>query len=87
MPETPLRKPGVWLDRSTGECVLHGADGRRLCVVNSTAAALWELCDGDTTADEMVDAIHLVSSIDVPTVRSDVLRALGELERAGTIIL
>lgn len=81
----PRQVDGVWLARHEGAHVLHDADGRRLCVVNDTAAALWELCDGTTTVEEMVAAIRQYWSVDTDAATEELVRALTELESVGAL--
>lgn len=83
---TPPRScPGVTLRRSDDGNVIADAHGSRLCVTNDTGAALWELCDGRTTIDEMVAAVRQLWRVDPPTALGDVRRALTDLARAGAI--
>jgi len=41
-------------------------------VLNDTALALWELCDGSTSVDEMVAAIDLLYDAEAAVIRRDV---------------
>jgi len=56
-----------------------------MLALNESAAALWELCDGSTTIDEMVVAICEVSSVPADRARDDVERTLVEFQRAGLL--
>jgi len=49
-------------------------------VLNETASALWELCDGATTPQEMVAAICLLFDADEWVIEADVERMLREFE-------
>lgn len=84
-PQLPRRTNGVVLDRSEGEVTLRDGAGRALCVANDTAAAIWELCDGRTTVEEMVGAIRQIWQVDTATVTADVTRGLADLEAVGAI--
>jgi len=66
--------------------VVCDADQKVMLALNQSAAALWELCDGSTTIDEMVMAICAVSSIPADRARDDVERTLAELRRAGLLV-
>jgi hypothetical protein len=57
-----------------------GPNGERY-VLNETAAALWELCDGATTSEEMVAAICQLFDAGQPVIAADVERALHEFDR------
>jgi hypothetical protein len=47
-------------------------------VLNETASALWELCDGDTGSEEMVNAICQLFDADQTVIAADVHRTLHE---------
>lgn len=81
----PRRTSGVVLDRAEGECTLRDATGRKLCAANDTAIALWELCDGRTTVEEMVVAIRQIWRVDAATLTADLIRGLADLEAVGAI--
>lgn len=81
----PRHTSGIWLLRHRDESVLCDGTGVRVCVLNETASALWELCDGSTTGEEMVDAVCLACAVDRDRAVHDIERALGELSRAGLI--
>jgi hypothetical protein len=60
--------------------------GRRVAhELNPTARAVWELCDGTTTIDELVDAIRQVFSVDRAVAVADVTAVVDQLEAAGLV--
>lgn len=59
-----------------------GAGGCDGYLLNETALALWELCDGETTLQEMVSALSELFSADPQRIRQDVIDVLSELEQA-----
>jgi hypothetical protein len=60
--------------------------GRRVAhELNPTARAVWELCDGTTTIDELVDAIRKVFSVDRAVATADVNTVVCQLEAAGLV--
>ena len=61
------------------------ADGRQLCILNETALAVWELCDGATAPDEIVDAVRIACGLPEAEARDDITRALRELTAAGLL--
>lgn len=83
--QRPERREGVWL-RSTGEenAVYDPASGG-LHLLNETARAIWELCDGQTTPDEMVAAICELSGLHPDVVTEDVQRTLAEFVQLGIL--
>lgn len=54
-------------------------------VVNATALALWELCDGTTRPDEMIEAICVLFDVRRETVTRDIEQTLAQFERARLI--
>lgn len=74
--ERPVRKPGVWLRRSDTENVVFDPETDTVHLLNATAMAIWVLCDGETTADEMIDAICDLSGLPRDVVAEDVNRIL-----------
>jgi hypothetical protein len=67
------------LEVHDGVTTLVGPSGDRY-VLNETASALWELCDGETGSDEMVSAICLLFDADQTVIANDVHRTLREFE-------
>lgn len=71
----PARGGAALLDRRSG----------RLHVLNGSALAIWELCDGETETAEMVEAVSELVGLPVPAAAADVERALMELDLAGLL--
>jgi hypothetical protein len=80
LPRRPRRTTTLVERRSASGAVV--APGVRL---NPTALALWELCDGETGVDEMVDAVAELFSLPSQQARSDVEAALGDMVALGVI--
>lgn len=82
------------LPRKRPDVELHG-DGVNACLVepsagvthlvNPTARAIWELCDGTTTVDELVSAICQLFDVSRATAAADVRQVIEELETAGLV--
>ena len=81
----PCQLPGTRVEQRAGRVVIGDADQKVMLAVNASAAALWELCDGNTTIEEMVMAICQVSSLPADRARDDVERTLAEFQRAGLL--
>ncbi len=81
----PLRNPDVLLRQEGDRGVVIDPGGRIAHILNSTAVAIWTLCDGHTTPDEMVAAICDLSKLPHEVVEEDVLRILAEFERTNLI--
>jgi hypothetical protein len=54
-------------------------------ILNPTARAIWELCDGATTVEELVDAIRQVFDVTPATARADVEAVIHRLESAELV--
>ena len=78
--QRPRRRRGVWLRTSGEENAVYDPATGGLHLLNETARAIWELCDGETTPDEMVTAICEVSGLHPEVVAEDVHRTLAEFE-------
>lgn len=73
----PRRSPDLHLVSDTDGELLVDAGGQPVVRLNETAAALWELCDGDTQVVEIAVAVRdLVGQDDVT---GEVVRALEDL--------
>ena len=80
----PARQAEVRVERDGTRTVLVVGDGRGF-VLNETALALWELCDGGTLPEEMVDAVRIACGVARDAAELDVSRALDELTEAGLL--
>lgn len=81
----PTRRAGVRVVRSGDRFVLRLDDGRSVAL-NESALALWELCDGETDAEEMIDAVTEVSAgVDRQRASRDVHTTLERLAGADAI--
>lgn len=81
----PYQLPGTRLEHHSDRALISHGDRGPVLSLNESAAAVWELCDGDTTIDEMVMAICEVASIRPDHARDDVETTLAQLERAGLL--
>ncbi|HET9441889.1 MAG TPA: PqqD family protein [Acidimicrobiales bacterium] len=81
----PRRHPGVTRVDTGDAGVMRDAEGHDLCAVNETASALWDLCDGETTVEEMVDAVCQVCAVEPEQARRDIAAALRHLAAAGAL--
>lgn len=81
----PRRSHGVVVIATTNSPQLRTVDGTTVCEVNETALALWQLCDGTTTAEEMIDGVCALFSNVRHVVVEDVDRALRKLTDLGLI--
>lgn len=80
----PRRAAGLRLDRR-GHGFVLADDGRDRCEMNETAAAVWELCDGETTVAEMVGAVCLACNVDRDDAVEDLRRVVVTLASEGFV--
>jgi PqqD family protein of HPr-rel-A system len=81
----PVRKPEVWLRQAGDENAVYNPANGSVHLLNETALAIWDLCDGQTSADEMVTAVCELTGMHPDIVTEDVQRILGEFEEAGLL--
>lgn len=81
----PRRAAGLHLTRGPSGVVLTDAGGGELCRMNETAAAVWELCDGETTVAEMVDAVCLACAVERADAQRDLRRLVTALGVEGFV--
>jgi hypothetical protein len=81
----PLQTDGVVLERIDSGAILVDTQSRRH-QLNDTAVALWELCDGATSVDEMVDAIDVLFTAGTAHVKDDVKATLERLTEVGVVV-
>jgi hypothetical protein len=78
----PRRKGELVQSASSEGWTIYEPETDSLHVLNASAKAIWELCDGGTSPGEMAAAISELTGLDVESARADVdaaLIALGEL--------
>jgi hypothetical protein len=81
----PSRREEVWVRRAEKENALFDPATESVLLLNDTALAIWELCDGDTHPEEMVVAICDLSGLHEEVVAEDVERTLTEFDKAGLL--
>lgn len=81
----PARKPDVWVHLARGENALFDPRSDTVHLLNDTALAIWDLCDGDTYPDEMIEAVCDLSGMHPDVVTEDIQRVLNEFHRVGLV--
>ncbi len=81
----PMRHGQVWVQRDSDRTAVFNPDSGLLHLLNSSALAIWELCDGETSPAEMAEAIDVITGLGADTTTADVERTLRSLEDAGLI--
>lgn len=83
LPLLPRRSDDVVISRHPHGAVVRVGAGD--IVLNPTALALWEICDGRTSVEEMLSAVCEVFAVDRERARSDVRNTLMSLADLGII--
>jgi PqqD family protein of HPr-rel-A system len=81
----PTRRAQVSLQRVGREAILHDRSSGRAHVINSSAARLWELCDGRTTVDDIAAAFAASYKLPATEVRADVDALLSTFRELGVL--
>lgn len=80
----PRRREGLSLRRGSDGATIVDA-GSEVVALDDTAAALWELCDGETRVEEITDAVCTVWDVTQEVARRDVRSTLTVLRDAGVL--
>ena len=83
--EPPQRAAEVEAHLGDGVHVLRRPDDGSEHLVNETALALWQLCDGATTPEEMIEGVVELFGEDRERIAADVATALHQLREAGLL--
>jgi hypothetical protein len=82
----PVRRTDVVLVDDGSASMLVAPDQHDTHVLNPTARAIWELCDGVTLPAEMIAAICEVFAVSHERASADVERTLGQLTETGLVV-
>ena len=86
MSEGPPRRVGeVWVRREGDQTAIFDPANGRLTQLNPSALAIWELCDGETREDEIVDALVELTGGTRQSLTDDIRVALAQLRELGLI--
>jgi len=84
--ERPVRRPGIVAQDMGRETLLYSAEGKAIHVLNPTAQCIWELCDGEHSAEDMERALRASFSIAAEhDVSGDVQRTLEVFAAKGLL--
>lgn len=82
---TPMRHGQAWVRRGGDDAAVYNPDRGTLHLLNASALAIWELCDGATTGREMAEAVAELTDLDPAAAEGDVVATLDELARQELI--
>lgn len=81
----PLRKGELVQSETTEGWTVYEPETDSLHVLNDSARAIWELCDGETSPSEMAQAISELTGIDRLEAEADVTRTLDVLRETQLV--
>jgi len=81
-----LRQGGSSAVALDDNLALYDEVGRHLILLNTSAATVWELCDGTNTLDEMLAALTRVHPEQAAEVAEDVRQTVGKLAELGLVV-
>ncbi len=82
----PVCKPDITVKDIGGETLLYSADDEAIHILNPTAQLIWELCNGEHTAEDIERAVRAsFSGADEHDVAGDVRRALAVFAGKGLL--
>lgn len=82
--DRPQRQDGVVA--RPGEGLLFDTNTGRLHALNPPAMAIWEACDGETTVDEIVDAVSELSGAAADEIARQIVTTVAMLRERGLLI-
>ena len=82
----PRRVGEVWVRRESEDAAIYDPATGALHRLNPSALAIWELCDGATTVEEMASAAAELTSESVTRVAADIEAVLQKLSNIGIVL-
>ena len=79
------RREGLYERELPGELILYDPECDRAFLLNQTAAAVWDLCDGATSVEQMAREISASFSISQERALEDARTTVANLEREGLL--
>lgn len=83
--DRPTRRGKLMQSPGSEGWTVYEPETDSLHVLNDSAKAIWELCDGETSPSEMAAAISELTGISDSQAKSDVQAALSDLRSINLI--
>jgi hypothetical protein len=80
-----VRREGAIAVELDDNLALYDDVGQLLIMLNSSAALIWESCDGATTVDDMVRRLTVTHAADAAEIAGDVRRTVAKLAELGLV--
>jgi hypothetical protein len=81
----PVSRGGASTVELDDNVAVYDEVGQLLILLNSSAASVWALCDGSTTAGSMVEALAATHPDHAEVIREDVWQTLRKLVELGLV--
>lgn len=81
-----MRRQGATAVELDDNLALYDDVGQLLIMLNSSAALIWECCDGATTVDDMVRQLTVAHTGDAAEIADDVRRTVVKLAELGLVV-
>jgi Coenzyme PQQ synthesis protein D (PqqD) len=82
----PVRREGAAAVELDDNLALYDDVGQLLIMLNSSAALIWEFCDGTTSVDDMVRQLTVTHAADADEIAEDVRRTVAKLAELGLVV-
>ena len=82
----PARRDGTSAVELDDNLALYDEVGQLLILLNTSAAAVWQRCDGTTTVDDMVRELAGAYLADPALLREDVRQTVRKLAELGLVV-
>lgn len=86
MSQFPQKKGELLQSAGDEGWTVYEAGSDSLHVLNDSARAIWELCDGETAPEEMAEALANITQLDRASATDEVAEALRSLNEAGLVV-
>lgn len=83
----PIRKTDYRLELIESEILLYNPSDIKIISLNQTASLIWQLCTGQATVAEMIEALKESYPEAADEIEADVLAILNQFEEVGCINL
>ena len=81
----PRKNGDLWIRKQDEGTAVYNAATARLHLLNASAIAIWEACDGQTTVAEIVGAVIELTGLSAEAATAEVTNVLQEMMRAGLV--
>jgi hypothetical protein len=82
----PVRRENAVAVELDDNVALYDDVGQLLIMLNSSAAVIWECCDGSTTVDDMVRELTAAHPDDAAVIGDDVRQTVRKLVELGLVV-